>query len=139
MVERRKGVVINIASTAAQIPNPLLTVYAASKAYVVKFSEDLSAEYSKQGIIVQCLVPGYVATNMSKIRSSTWMAPSPKKYVEEAIKTIGVSETTTGYFPHTLLIAVVHFLESISPKLSRWIISRTMTNIRARALRRSKH
>lgn len=139
MVERRKGVVINIASTSARIPSPLLTVYGASKAYVVKFSQDLSAEYSKHGITVQCLVPGYVATNMSKIRSSTWMAPSPKKYVEEAIRTIGISETTTGYFPHTLLIAVVNTLDNVSPKLSRWIISRTMTNIRARALRRAKY
>lgn len=139
MVERNRGVVINISSTSAQIPSPLLTVYGATKAYVVKFSQDLSAEYAKTGIIVQCLVPGYVATNMSKIRSSTWMAPSPKKFVEEAVRTIGVAETTTGYFPHTLLIGVVHALESISKTLARWFVIRTMTNIRTRALRRSKY
>ncbi|CAG9828679.1 unnamed protein product [Diabrotica balteata] len=137
MVERRRGVVVNISSTAAQIPNPLLTVYAASKAYVVKFSEDLASEYSKFGITVQCLLPGYVATNMSKIKSSTWMAPSPLAYVTEAIKTIGVKEKTTGYFPHTLLVSVLNTLDCISPKLSRWVIFRTMTNIRKRALRRA--
>nr|XP_023018168.1 very-long-chain 3-oxoacyl-CoA reductase-B [Leptinotarsa decemlineata] len=136
MAERRRGVVINISSTAAQIPSPLLTVYSASKAYVVKFSEDLSAEYAKFGITIQCLLPGYVATNMSKIRSSTWMAPSPLNYVREAMKTIGVKEKTTGYFPHTLLVAVVHSMDYLSPRLSRWFITRTMTNIRARALRR---
>ncbi|CAH1153403.1 unnamed protein product [Phaedon cochleariae] len=137
MVERRRGVVVNISSTAAQIPSPLLTVYSASKAYVVKFSDDLAAEYTKYGITVQCLLPGYVATNMSKIRSSTWMAPSPLVYVREAMKTIGVKDSTTGYFPHTLLVGVVHALDCVSPRLSRWLITRTMTNIRARALRRA--
>lgn len=137
MVERRRGVVVNISSTAAQIPSPMLSVYAASKSYVVKFSEDLATEYSKFGITVQCLLPGYVATNMSKIRSSTWMAPSPLNYTKEALKTVGVMERTTGYFPHTLLVGVVHALDSISPKLSRWVITRTMMNIRSRALRRA--
>lgn len=137
MVERRRGVVVNVSSTSAQIPSPLLTVYAASKAYVDKFSTDLSAEYSKYGITVQCLLPGYVATNMSKIRAETWMAPFPLKYVTEAMKTIGVRERTTGYFPHSLMVGVVHALDSLSPRLSRWLITRTLTNIRARALRRS--
>ncbi|RZC36166.1 glutaryl-CoA dehydrogenase, partial [Asbolus verrucosus] len=136
MAERRRGVIVNVSSTAAQIPSPLLTVYAASKAYVQKFSEDLSSEYSKFGITVQCILPGYVATNMSKIRSSTWMAPSPITYVKEAIKTIGVLEQTTGYYPHALLVGVIHTLNSLSPRISKWLIIRTMENIRSRALRR---
>ncbi|XP_060537170.1 very-long-chain 3-oxoacyl-CoA reductase [Cylas formicarius] len=138
MTERRRGVVINIASTAALIPSPLLTVYGASKSYVEKLSADLSTEYSKYGITVQCLLPGYVATNMSKIKSSTWMAPSPIKYVQHALATLGIREKTTGYFPHTLLVGFVRFIDSLSPHLSRWLIVRTMTNIRARALRRIK-
>ncbi|XP_050313884.1 very-long-chain 3-oxoacyl-CoA reductase [Anthonomus grandis grandis] len=139
MIERKRGVIVNIASTAAQIPSPLLTVYSASKAFVDKFSEDLMTEYSRFNITIQCLLPGYVATNMSKIRSSTWMAPSPAKYVADAIDTIGVRERTTGYVPHTLLVGVVNFMTSISPKLSRWLIVRTYTNIRARAIRREMH
>ncbi|CAH2012816.1 unnamed protein product [Acanthoscelides obtectus] len=137
MVERRKGVVVNISSTAAQIPSPMLTVYAATKSYVVKFSEDLATEYARYGITVQCLLPGYVVTNMSKIRSSTWMAPTPLKFVAEAMKTIGVREKTTGYYPHTLLVGFVNFIDGISPALSRWLITRTMMNIRSRALRKS--
>ncbi|XP_066258882.1 very-long-chain 3-oxoacyl-CoA reductase [Euwallacea similis] len=136
MVERKRGAIVNVSSTAAQIPSPLLSVYAASKSFVEKFSEDLATEYSRYNIIVQCLLPGYVATNMSKIKSSTWMAPSPSKFVSEALTTIGVREKTTGYFPHTLLVGVIHFMDAISPRLSRWFIVRTMTNIRARALRR---
>lgn len=139
MVERKRGVVVNVSSTSAQIPSPLLTVYAATKAYVDKFSSDLQSECLKDGITVQCILPGYVATNMSKIRSSTWMAPSPTKYVSEALRSIGVTSRTTGYFPHTLLVMVVHMIDAISPKMSRWIVIRTMENIRSRALRRAVH
>lgn len=136
MVERKKGIVINVSSTAAQISSPLLTVYAASKAYVEKFSEDLGTEYAKSGIIVQCILPGYVATKMSKIRSATWMAPSPHKYVKSALSTLGIEDRTTGYFPHSLLVGVIHLIQSISPKLEKIIVIRTMENIKARALRR---
>lgn len=139
MVERKRGVIVNISSSSADIPSPLLTVYAASKAFVVKFSEDLITEYEKDGITIQCLCPGYVATNMSKIKRSTWMAPSPAKYVDEAIATIGVREKTSGYFPHTLLVGAMDFFTAISPRLSRWLVVRTMSNIRARALRRQVH
>jgi len=139
MVERRKGVVINIASTAALIPSPLLTIYAASKSFVEKFSEDLGTEYSKQGIVVQCILPGYVATKMSKIRSATWMAPTPETYVKSALSTVGVQDHTTGYFPHSLLVGVLHTIHAISPTLERWFVIRTMENIKARALRRHAH
>lgn len=139
MVERKRGVIVNVSSTASRIPSPLLTVYSASKAYIDKFSSDLQDEYRKFNIVIQCLVPGYVATKMSKIRSSTWMAPSPLTYVNDAIKTIGVQRHTTGYLPHSLLLGVVDILDAISPRLSRWLITRTMENIRARALRRNTY
>lgn len=137
MVERHRGVVINISSTAAQIPSPLLTVYGASKAYVEKFSQDLSYEYGKKGITIQCLVPGYVATKMSKIKRSTWMAPTPEQYVESALSSTGIEPITTGYFPHSLLVFAVKMLEGLSSKAAIWVIARTMENIRRRALRHS--
>lgn len=136
MVERRKGVVINISSISASISSPLLTVYAASKAYIEKFSEDLSTEYADMGIIVQCISPGYIATNMSKIRNPTWMAPNPKTFAKCALETVGIQENTTGYFPHTALVTVMKFLGKISTTWERRIVINTMKNIRGRALRK---
>lgn len=136
MVERKTGLVINLSSTAAEIPSPMLSVYSASKAYVTKFSADLAAEYGSRGIQVQCLVPGYVATKMSKIKKSTWMAPSPKKYVRSSIRHIGVKEHTTGYYPHSLLLGVISTLQGCSLNFTRWLIIRMMENIRLRALKR---
>lgn len=139
MLEKKRGVIVNVSSLSALISSPLLTVYAASKSYVDKFTEDLATEYSKSGITFQCLFPGYVATKMSKIRTSTWMAPSPSKYVDDAIRTIGVQQHTTGYFPHTLLLSVITLLNYCAPDLAKWIIIRTQQNIRARSLRKNQN
>lgn len=74
--------------------------------FVSKFSTDLQSEYKKHGIIVQCVMPGYVATNMSKIKKSSWMVPSPATFVDSALKTIGIQNQTTGYYPHCFLVSV---------------------------------
>lgn len=52
------GKIINVASTAAFQPGPLMAVYYASKAYVLSFSEALSNEFKKNNIIVTALCPG---------------------------------------------------------------------------------
>ena len=62
MIERRHGRVLNVASTAAFQPGPLMAVYYASKAYVLSFSEALSNETSGTGVTVTCLCPGPTRT-----------------------------------------------------------------------------
>ncbi|XP_067828325.1 very-long-chain 3-oxoacyl-CoA reductase-like isoform X3 [Heptranchias perlo] len=56
MLERKKGVIINISSEAGTHPHPLLTMYSATKAFVNFFSRALNAEYKSKGIIVQHFV-----------------------------------------------------------------------------------
>lgn len=63
MVERRRGGVINIASTAAFQPLAGASVYAASKAFVLLFSEALSLELEKTGVTITAACPGPVATH----------------------------------------------------------------------------
>lgn len=137
MVERRKGVVINISSLSAVIPAPLLTVYAASKAFVDKFSDDLATEYAHHGITVQSVLPGPVATNMSKIRRPTWMSCAPKTFVSSALATLGIARHTTGYYPHSLLQLSIDMIGLFSPYVSQKITLNTMNNIRARALKKA--
>uniref|UniRef100_A0A182PHX0 Steroid dehydrogenase n=1 Tax=Anopheles epiroticus TaxID=199890 RepID=A0A182PHX0_9DIPT len=137
MVKRHSGVVINISSLSAVIPAPLLTLYSASKAFMDKFSEDLASEYAKHNIVVQSVLPGPVATNMSKIRKSTWMACSAKVFANSAINTLGHTRKTTGYFPHALLELSINILSFLSPRLAEKITINTMQNIRARAMKKS--
>ncbi len=66
MVERRHGRVLNVASTAAFQPGPLMAVYYATKAYVLSFSEALSNELQGTGVTVTCLCPGPTTTEFHK-------------------------------------------------------------------------
>jgi short-subunit dehydrogenase len=62
MLQRGSGRILNIASTAAFQPGPLMAVYYASKAYVLSFSEALAEEVRGSGITVSALCPGPTAT-----------------------------------------------------------------------------
>ncbi|KAK6620166.1 hypothetical protein RUM43_011759 [Polyplax serrata] len=134
MVNRRSGVVINISSASALLPSPMLTVYAATKRYVEKFSDELRTEYEKEGLVVQTVLPGFVATKMAKIRKSTWLAPSPDRFVQSALKKVGVVDHTTGYFPHTLFVKTINGIHSICPALANYMVMNSLGKVRARAL-----
>lgn len=58
MVERRRGKIVNVASTAAFIPGPFMSVYYGSKAFVLSFSEAIANELKPTGVTVTCLCPG---------------------------------------------------------------------------------
>lgn len=58
MVSRRKGKILNIASTAAFQPGPLMAVYYATKAFVLSLSEALANELQGTGVTVTTLCPG---------------------------------------------------------------------------------
>jgi hypothetical protein len=62
MLVRGRGAILNIASTAAFQPCPYMAVYAATKAFVLSFSEALWAEYQGRGVHVAALCPGAVDT-----------------------------------------------------------------------------
>jgi len=69
MVTRGEGGVINIGSTASFLPVPFASVYSASKAYVLLFSEAIRYEYESKGIKVMTLCPGATATDFSRVAS----------------------------------------------------------------------
>jgi short-subunit dehydrogenase len=66
MLARRRGVVLNIGSTAAFQPGPNCAVYYATKAYVLSFSEALWAECRSRGVHVGCLCPGPTITGFGE-------------------------------------------------------------------------
>ena len=62
MMQRGRGRVLNVASTAAFMPSPPMTVYAATKAYILSFSEALQEEVRGTGVQVTALCPGPMRT-----------------------------------------------------------------------------
>lgn len=66
MIENNSGRILNVASVAAFVPGPLMSVYYATKAYVVSFSEALAEELKDTKIKVTTLCPGPIKTNFQK-------------------------------------------------------------------------
>ena len=67
MVERERGAIINIASTAAFQPIPGTATYAATKAFVLSLSEATHAELGGKGITVTAVCPGPVKTEFAEV------------------------------------------------------------------------
>jgi uncharacterized protein len=62
MIARRRGRVLNVASTAAFLPGPNMAVYYATKAFVLSFSEAIADELRASGVTVTVLCPGPTST-----------------------------------------------------------------------------
>jgi len=71
MIKRQSGRVLNVASTAAFQPGPLMAVYYATKAYVLSFSEALAEELRNSGVTVTALCPGPTHTDFAQSAQMT--------------------------------------------------------------------
>lgn len=136
MVERKRGLIINISSLSAIVTAGCMSIYSASKAFAHKFSEDLAMEYEKEGIVIQSILPGPVATNMTKLKKGTFMAPKADKFVESALRTVEVTPYSTGYYPHTILYIFASLTKFISPSYINKMTLKTMENVRNRAIKK---
>lgn len=108
MLKRKRGAIVNVGSGAGGIlPSyPLYAVYAATKAYVEQLSRSLYVEYKHMGIDVQCQVPLYVATKMSKTRPS-FITPSVDEYSKCALNWVGYEPVVTPYWVQSVMWFVI--------------------------------
>lgn len=89
MRERGRGSIINVASTAGFQPVPYMTTYAATKAFVLSFSDALWEENRAHGITVMALCPGVTDTNFFAAsemeRPPMRVSQTPEQVVETAL------------------------------------------------------
>jgi uncharacterized protein len=133
MVKRRRGAILNVASTAAMQPLPYAAGYSAAKAYVLTFSEAIHQEVQGYGVTVTALCPGPVDTDFWDIadwqvagrRTSERAIPSPALISAKDAAQAGVDGLDSGkrvvvpglpmraamlatrYVPHALKLPVV--------------------------------
>ena len=92
MRERRSGTIINVASTAGFQPVPYMATYAATKAFVLSFSEALWDENRAHGIHVMALCPGVTETNFFEAagidRPPMRTVQTPEEVVETALRAL---------------------------------------------------
>jgi short-subunit dehydrogenase len=87
MLARRSGGVIHVASVASFQPAPFMSVYAATKAFVLTFSEGLAEELRGTGVRCSALCPGPVRTGFQAVAGSD-IAPSQRFSVLSAEETV---------------------------------------------------
>lgn len=103
MRERKKGTIINVASTAGFQGVPGMTTYAATKAFVLSFSEALWVENRAFGVHVMALCPGVTETNFfvagKMDRPPMRSAQTPDEVVQTALRGLrrGKSHIISGW------------------------------------------
>ena len=112
MIARRSGRIMNVASTAAFQPGPLMAVYYATKAYVLSFSEALANELQNSGVTVTCFCPGATYTGFARragIENSrvfkTFGAMSAEKVARDGYRALMTGRTTAISGAHNWLVA----------------------------------
>ena len=99
------------------------------------FSQGLAKEYSSKGITVQCILPGHVVSNMSKIRRSSLNVPSPDIFVRSALSRLGIDSRTCGYWAHDIM----NFVTEVVPRsLLVDVVYGQMKTIKAKALKKKQ-
>ncbi|WMS44772.1 SDR family oxidoreductase [Acuticoccus sp. MNP-M23] len=132
MLARGRGGILNVASTAAFQPGPNASIYYASKAFVLSFSEALTEECAGKGVTVTALCPGPTETEffetagmdnvalrkLTKAMPADQVARTGWAAFKRGKRVIipGVQNKTTAFFsrliPHRLLLPVVKRLQS---------------------------
>ena len=129
MLSKKSGKVLNVASTAAFLPGPLMAVYFATKAYALSFSEAVAEELSETGVTVTALCPGPTEShfqktsnmNQSKIVKNRKL-PTAKEVAEYGYKSL-IKEKVVAVHGFSNKVSV--FLPRILPRfLVRKIVKR---------------
>lgn len=94
MADRGIGYILNVSSLNARTVIPYFASYAASKSYVLSYSVALKNELKEKGVVVTCLLPGFVRTNFdenAKIVSSKYKSMAFKSGMQpEKVAAIGL-------------------------------------------------
>ena len=127
MVERRRGVVVNVASTAAFQPVPGMAVYGATKAFVLSFTEAVAYEVRDSGVRVLALCPGATQTEFFDIvgdAASVGRRQTPEQVVDTALRAIDARRSRST--------VVSGAANRVGSSLPRFVPRRTVTAITAR-------
>jgi len=143
MIERKRGLILNIGSFAGAIPSPMLATYSGTKAFLATFSSALGEEVKQHNIVVEHVNTYFVVSKLSKIRKSSALIPKPAPYARAVLGKIGLAcgaaysnrpYTSTPFWSHALLdYALTLFgLREIAILYTHWL----HRDIRKRALRK---
>jgi short-subunit dehydrogenase len=125
MLPRKRGAIINLASVVAFQPFPHFAVYAASKAFVLSFTESLAEELRDSGIRIMALCPGAAKTEMSVFSQNEGLLGKLPSLTADQIVTVALRGIEGGSvvkivgWPNRMLV----FLNRFVPRAAvRWMM-----------------
>ena len=130
MIERRHGRILNVGSTGSYMPCPNDAVYAATKAYVLSFSNGLYQELKGTGVTVTCLCPGATQTLFAeKANINNTLLFKLFVMQPEAVAAIGYNNlqkgkrvVTAGLYNKLLVLSAKLLPVSIINPIAQWMV-----------------
>src|SRR5262249_42882543 len=116
MVTRRSGAVMNVASLGGFAPGPYMATYAATKAFVLSFTEAIAAELRGTGVHVLCVCPGFTRTEFQEhaevdvtgIPAFAWM--SAEQVADQAVRAIGRGAVLVNGVMNSVMAGAMRFV-----------------------------
>lgn len=131
MITRRSGVIINVASLAGLLPIPYCAEYAATKAFLISFSEAVAWEVSTYGVTIQVCCPGQTQTDFHSRAGFCPPNPLRSQTPREVVKTsLAALEARTP-------VVTIGWTGKLSALIIRLLPQRMMMKIVSRRMRPS--
>lgn len=133
MLRRQSGYILNVASTAAFQPGPMMATYFATKHYVLAFSEAVAHEWKEEGVIVSTLCPGPTQSEFFNHADMTgsMMLKTVKLPSSEHVAKFGLKHLFNGK-----TVAVYGFLNKLLIFVGRFTPRNLLTAMTAKALKK---
>jgi short-subunit dehydrogenase len=134
MIERRSGRILNVASTAAFVPGPWMSIYYATKAFLLSFSEAIDYELKPYGITVTTLCPGPTESEF-KVRAGSQRSRLFEAFVMDAprVAKVGYDAMMKGK-----VVAIPGLRNKLIPVAARLIPRALIAKLSHRAARPSE-
>jgi uncharacterized protein len=126
MIDRKSGSIINVASIAGLQSLPYLSVYAATKAFVVSFSESLWAEVKASGVKVQALCPGSTESNFAVVAGMDTMMEGSTKEPPKMATAESVVKESLDALEHNEPIVVTGIGNRVVSAIGRFVPRKTL-------------
>lgn len=131
MVNRERGCIVNISSSAGCASSPYMNIYGPSKAFVDRFTSNLVEEYKSFPIDIIDLTPGAVQTKLFQgVNDQSWahketcIMPSPENFARVAINALSTRMSQfCGCFGHSLMMIIIKIIPT---SLSTYMIRKSL-------------
>jgi short-subunit dehydrogenase len=116
MVQRQRGVVMNVASVGAYLPSPNMATYTATKAFVLSFSEAIAEELRDTGVRVLCVCPGVTRTEFQATAQVEtghipgFLQQTAEQVADEAVEAVGRGAVVVNGLLNRLTVGALKFV-----------------------------